>query len=135
MSVMLVDIEKSGSLIEGICQFAQMWNSGRFLDHTNTGKLYHDSVSKFIRKVYHANISTYNSKYEEDAQIFDIIKVTGEPMGKYQVLKTLQCLHYNIEEEYFPSGKKLLEQLQIMINEIIYNLVTEQEEYKNAVWG
>lgn len=135
MSVMLVDIEKSGNLIEGICQFTQMWNSGRFLDHTDTGKLYHDSVSKFIRKVYHANISTYNNRYEEDAQMFDIIAVTGEPMGKYQVLKTLQCLHYNIETEFFPSGKKLLEQLQIMINEIIYNLVTEQEEYKNAVWG
>lgn len=135
MSVMLLDIKKSGNLIEGICQFSQMWNSGNFLDHTDTGKLYHNDVSKFVRKLYHANISTYNNRYEEDAQTFDIITVTGKPMGKYQVLKTLQCLHYNIEEEYFPLGKKLLEQLQIMINEIIYNLVTEQEEYKNAVWG
>ena len=135
MSVMLADIGKSGNLIEGIRQFTQMWKCGEFLDHTETGKLYHDGVSKFIRKLYHANISTYNNRYNETGQIFDIITVTGEPMNKYQVLKTLQCLHYNIEEEYFPSGKKLLEQLQIMINEIIYNLVTEQEEYKNAVWG
>ena len=135
MSVMLVDIEKSGSLIEGICQFTQMWKCGEFLDHTETGKLYHNDVSKFVRKLYHANISTYNSKYEEDAQIFDIIKVTGEPMGKYQVLKTLQCLHYNIEEEYFPLGKKLLENLKIMIDEIMYNLVASQPEYENAIWG
>lgn len=135
MSVMLVDIKKSGNLIEGICQFSQMWNSGNFLDHTDTGKLYHDAVSKFIRKVYHANIATYNSRYNEDEAILDIINVTGEPMGKYQVLKTLQCLHYNIEEEYFPLGKKLLENLKIMIDEIMHNLVAEQEDYKNAVWG
>ena len=135
MSVMLIDYSKAGNLIEGICQFKQMWNCGTFLNHTNEGKLYHNGVKKFVRKLYQANFNTYNSKYNEDADLPDISTATGKPFNKYQTLKTLQALHYNIEEEFTPTAKKLLEQLKIMIDEITYILVTEQDEYKNAVWG
>lgn len=135
MSVMLIDETKSGNLIEGIRQFTQMWNCCNFMIHTDTGRLYQEPLQKFVRQLYQANLNTWNRKYNEVDTIPDILQATGEPLNKYQTLKTLQALRYNIEEEYMPTVKKLLEQLQVMIDEIMYILVTEQEEYKNAEWG
>lgn len=135
MSVMLIDETKAGNLIEGIRQFTQMWSCSRFMTHTDTGRLYHEPLQKFVRKLFQANLNTWNCKYNECDTMPDILPSTGEPLNKYQTLKTLQALHYNIEEEYTPTAKKLIEQLQIMIDEIMYILVTEQEEYKTAVWG
>ncbi len=132
---MLLNQKRAGSLIQGVRQFNQMWNCCRFMEHTNTGQLYTEDLQKFFRKAYQANVNTWNRKYKEDDQMLDILPATGEPMNKYQVLKTLQCLHYNIEAEYVPESKELISQLQTMINEIMYNIVTESEDYQEASWG
>ena len=135
MSVMLLDETRAGSLIEGLCKMNQMWNTGTFIECTNEGKLYHDGVKKFIRKLYQANLATWNRKYDESDTILDILPSTGAPFTQHQTLKTLQCLHYNIEEEYVPTAKKLLEQAGIMINEIKSNIITKMPEYDTAEWG
>lgn len=135
MSVMLLDETKAGNLIEGIKQFSQMWNCSRFMNHTDTGRLYTEDIQKFVRKLYQANLNTWNEKYNENDIMLDILPATGKPMNKYQTLKTLECLHYNIEVEYTPTAAKLIEQLEIMISEIKNNIIEEQEEYKIAVWG
>jgi len=135
MSVMLLDETKAGNLIQGICQMNQMWDCGNFLDHTNKGELNHNAISKFVRKLYQANLTTWNKKYEEKDTILDIIPTTGTPFSKYQTLKTLQCLHYNIELEYIPTAKKLLDQVEIMTREIMGNIVESLKEYDTADWG
>jgi len=135
MSVMLLDETKAGSLTEGICQFNQMWNSGRFIDHSNEGKLCYNAVQKFVRELYQANLNTWNKKYNQNDTILDILPATGERMNKYQTLKSLQCLHYNIETEYVPEAKKIFDEVKVMVDEIAYILVTDQEQYKEAEWG
>jgi len=132
---MLLDHERVGNLIEGICQLSHMWNCRSFLDGTNSGKLFSSDVTKFVRKLYQANLDTWNKRYEESDTIPNILRATGEPFDKYQTLKTLQCLHYNIELEYVPAAKKLVDQLDIMINEITNIIVNDMPEYKTAEWG
>jgi hypothetical protein len=132
---MLLNHEKVGNLIQGICQFSQMWNCGRFLDCTDTGKLLNAGVQKFVHALYQANLQTWNKKYNEADMIPDILPSAGHPFNKYQTLKTLQCLHYNIELEYVPEAKKVVEQLETMIREIMYILVTDTDEYRNAYWN
>ena len=135
MSVMLVDETKAGSLIEGICNISGMWRACRIMEHTDTGKLYNKPVKKFVRDLYHANLATYNHKYNECESILDIFPATGFPMNRHQTLKTLQCLHYNIELEYFPTGKKLLETVESMINDIKDSIIESSKEYQKAIWG
>lgn len=135
MSVMLIDANRSGNLIQGICQFSQMWSCGSFFNLSRTGKPFEDDVKRFVKKLIQANLSTYNQKYEEDTIIPDIILSKGKPMGKHQTLKTLQFLHYNIELEYSPGSSELVKQLETMIEEIKNIIIGEIKEYKEAVWG
>jgi len=132
---MLLDETRAGSLIEGICKMNQMWNTSKFINSTNEGKLYHAGVKKFVRKLYQANLTTWNNRYNESDKMLDIFPATGKPFNEYQTLKTLQALHYNIEVEYAPTAKKLLEQVEIMIDEITNNIVINLGGYAVAQWG
>lgn len=135
MSVMLIDVDKAGQLIAGIRQFNQMFNTMSFIEGTDTGILNDEPLRKFIRKLYQANNETYNGRYNEDSFIIDILPATGKAFNKYQTLKTLQALHYNIETEYVPAATKLIEQLQTMIDEIKDRIIGESEGYQAAKWG
>jgi hypothetical protein len=135
MSVMLIDHEQAGNLINGIGQFRQLWGCCNFMGHTDIGQLHSEPLQKFIRKVYQANQDTWNKRYEESDMIPDILPATGEPMNKYQTLKTLEALHYNIELEYVPEFTVIYKQLEIMINDIKDNIIEALPEYEAAKWG
>lgn len=60
----------------------------------------------------------------------------------FQMLKALQCIHYNIELEELPKRlefkmadyKEALQQLEAIIKEIMGHIIDSMSEYKEAKW-
>jgi len=72
---------------------------------------------------------------------------SGKPLGKVQLLKTLQCIKYNTSvkgwlttNEYnqwarHDEYKKFHKTLDRLIGALLADLVSKTDEYKAAVWG
>jgi hypothetical protein len=134
---MLTNTEKLEEIANGICGFHGLWNSCENFDHTNTGVLLPSEVEKFLKDLYKYNYQSFNNRYKENEK--PIYNNNNKKANKYQTLKSLQCLKYNIEIEYIDNAEKLnckkrLEELDVLIKDIMYKIIEAAEEYQRAEW-
>lgn len=128
MSIMIIE--------KGTCE--KLTNSSYLLKDVNYGKtMYFDDLYNYIQTLYNMNIRSYNFRYDEAVLMDNINKNSKKKFNNVcEVLKALQCLSYNIEEE--PQDKnefRCVEWLESEINMIKDYLISNLDDYKNAIWG
>lgn len=137
-----------------LCVFsAFMPNASRFM-------VKREQVSKaaadFVRLAMVFNLEEYErGKYAKtNAEPVDygyyfktLNRTKGEPLGKVQLLKTLEFISYNTLVKGWLTGdefnqwsrrdeyKKFHKTIDRLIHALLHNLVSKTEEYKAAVWG
>ena len=137
MSIMLTNTEKLEEIVNGICDLKGLWRSCENFNHTNEGVILPTEAEAFLRDLYRYNYQCFNNRYAENEK--PIFRNSNKKANKCQVLKSLQCLRYNIEIEYIEESeknncKKRLEELDVLISDVMYKIIEESEEYKNAEW-
>lgn len=73
-------------------------------------------------------------------QAWDYEQIKEKPCNCYQMLKLLECLKYNIEEDRFNEEeqrfyKTSLKLLEDAINSIQFAIISQMSEYKEAAWS
>ena len=104
-----------------------MLNSVYLINQYSNKKYYYDDLKMILNNAYKDNQTSYNEKYNEESDIITIEINNKKCDNIYQVLKTLKCLKYNIEENNT--------QLNILIDNIVDGIIHNTKEYKEALWG
>jgi hypothetical protein len=99
MSVFILDYKKKDNLARSISLIDCLWLRVSIFDTNTSGNLALYDLKIFLQELYKMNQYTYCKKYREVMEFKDEY-IEQEIYTKPQALKTLQCLHYNIEVEY-----------------------------------
>ena len=98
---------------------------------------YYDSepftpFQKLFNELYLLNALSYADRYNENFQ--EPVKLRfdkGKKVSNWQLLKSLECIRYQIEVE----NNKNVETLDKLISELKNRLIDMIPEYKNAKWS
>lgn len=88
MSIMILDNKNLGKVL----------NSSYLINQYSSKKYYYDNLKSILNNAYKENQINYNKKYNEKNDIITIETNNKKCDNIYQVLKTLECLKYNIEK-------------------------------------
>jgi hypothetical protein len=136
MSVIVLNQESFKRNMEGIENFSSKFNYGRIILISEQKKNFNE--------LYHLNIRSWNEAYGEHKQEieninYNNITITDEHKNIYSLLKSLQCLQYQID--YTPTCRHLsynernaLQFLYDIIDRITSYIISESEEYKSSDW-
>ena len=131
-----------------------------FMPKTSRFMVKREQVSKaagdFVAAAMIFNLEEYecgkfakmNAEPVDYGYYFKTLKRTkGEPLGKVQLLKTLEFISYNTLVKGWLTGdefnqwsrrdeyKKFHKTIDRLIHALLHDLVSKTEEYKAAVWG
>lgn len=116
--------------MNGITRFAPIFNYG-------TG-IYGDRHRDTFLLLQCMNACSFSQRYNEDLDIKLFVEAvdTGERHANLTaLLKSLQCLYYNIElDDMDQDEKDAYKLLDGYIKQITSHLISEMDEYKNAKW-
>lgn len=84
----------------------------------------------YISYCYRYRETNWNSKKYACLLNFNRGKLTND----FQLLKSLECIHYNIEGEKVEKRKET-KQLEKLINLLKSLIIHKNEKYQNAYWG
>ena len=116
----------------------KLTNSSFLLTKSNYGNtVYFDDLYNYIQTLYNMNIRSYNYRYGEAEILDNISKSSKKKFNNIcEVLKSLQCLKYNIDEEpQDTTESRAMEWLESQIDMIKNYLIGEIQDYKEATWG
>jgi len=93
-------------------------------------------IRSLLKKLYEINIISWNERYNEneplETNIIDFNK--GKPTNIYQLLKSLECLRYQIEGEILEQDSRV-QDLDRLIEQITSKIINNLPEYENAKWN
>jgi hypothetical protein len=96
-------------------------------------------ISRLIKSWYFMNIKCYSEMYNEKYTDYSaFIKNSFKEISVCQFLKSLHCLHYNIETCYLKMTDQMKTDLKLLndlIDEITSGIINSLEDYKNATWN
>ena len=118
------------------------------INYCNTlGKCTEGYLANLVKTWADLNNESYTVKYNQDKDevpysFFLNLSFSGETINTYQMLKSLECIYYNIElctietvRELTEFEKRSVEILKNAIEEIKTMIVEEIPEYKEAKWS
>lgn len=126
MSVMIVSDEtynKVASTLEHHKLYGRMYGVQKILWNVD--------IQKFIEKIRAANYQSYAERYREETEIPPFKFRQAITVNEYQLIKSLDCIAYNIELEQFDGSETLYK----LMNAIRKHIVMRLPEYDNAAWG
>lgn len=130
MSVMQLAPESIRKMSEGITRFAPTFNYG--------SGIYGDRHRDTFLMLQTMNACSYAGRYSQDLDftLFVEVKTTEKLANLSALLKSLQCLYYNIElEDMDQDEKDAMNLLDGYIKQITSHLINEMDDYKEAQWG
>lgn len=105
-------------------------------------------IAEVVKIWCRLNEESYCIKYEEKVENkqeklnLNFNRNHSESINTYQMLKSLQCINYNIEEdtinqvrELCPKEKAAMKILYAVICQILHAIVNDMIEYQQADWG
>ena len=110
------------------------------------GGLTEGQIANHVKMWADLNAESYNIRYKEPKDeipysTFLNLRHSGKTINTYQMLKTLECICYNIEVDTIETVRKLTVQesaamvvLNRAIEEIKSAIINEIKEYKDAQW-
>lgn len=130
MSVMQLKPESFKKNTYGIGTFSHKYNYGRTILSSD--------ISPVFEILQSMNAKSYSERYEEslDYVPFKEVNIVKEHNNLSSLLKSLQCLYYNIElDKLTDEEKEALKFLKEHIEAIKNYLINQITEYKEAKWG
>lgn len=135
MSVMLISQQSFKNNLLSLYMYYSKINYGK--------KIHYEQMKEHFENLYSLNVKSWNARYPgytvEDISINlsnNNYKLHG---NLYSLLKSLQCLNYQIEideiKDITPDEQRAYNFLQNTIERIKDYIITETEEYKNAEWA
>lgn len=108
------------------------------------GRMTEKQIENTIRILCDLNCESYEKRYKEEPQSpklseFIVFRFSGKTINTFQMLKYLECIHYNIEintiaRQLTPEEKDAMNVLHKAIEEIKSRIISEMEEYRDAAW-
>lgn len=119
------------NLISKADQFGFTWEQG--YSNPNKNNKEYDGLLRFFGFLKVLNHRAYTTRYSHHSDLPKYIPfrnervLTSEKYTIYQVLKSLECIRYNIDTKC-----KILDQIIDLVKDA---LIGESFEYKKAIWG
>lgn len=109
------------------------FNLGFLIEHginqRNPNNKQYEGLQRLFRLVAVNNWKAYRAAYPRDCGAYERYKPQkGEYLDIWQVLKSLHCIQYNLDDYAIPELDKLVRALE---KTVIYSA----PEYDKAVWG
>jgi hypothetical protein len=130
MSVMQLGPESFLKNVAGITRFSPIFNYGRVIMS--------DEIRDTFLMLQCMNACSFAERYKEDMDLtlFVEVETTEKHHTLPALLKSLQCLYYNIEiDDMDQDEKDAYKVLHDYIEQITGHLISELDEYKIAQWG
>jgi hypothetical protein len=152
---MTISQTRATTLLAGLKEFKGFWSIGEHFKITNEGQICDgEKLKAFVIRLFCYNHNCYIEKYSHHENIGKRIKTIkvkvknpytelislADRDSACQCLKTLKCLDYNIEAEYFDEkerkeAEKDLIILRCLVAELKDLIIEDLQEYKGADWG
>lgn len=146
MSVMLLSLNHYKMVFEKACTYPSKRITD--IDYCHTLSRMNDKrIKHLIKDWYKMNILSYNYRYNtnvSDSVInsidnWEYENVKDKPCSAYQMLKLLECIRYQIEQDSFSDKEReqyetSLQLLNRAINSIRDSIISQMNEYKEARW-
>lgn len=145
MSVMVLSLNHFKEVYNKACKYQY----SSVVDINYCGVLSNDnqnSLKLWCKSLLELNYKSYCKRYEEECDLSQLDAYNEnidlwdwDKMGKacstYQMLKYLECIHYNIElDKTELDSSAAYKKLVKAINEIKYRIINNIPEYANAKW-
>lgn len=122
MSVICLNDEVYSRVLESIDSFTY---HPYFLPHS-------DDCEKTIIALRSLVYKSYAIRYSEITRMDEFKPVSCEPANIYQLLKTLQCIRYQIEVD---EDSREIKALDGWIQSIMQGIIGQAPEYEAATWA
>jgi len=132
MSTKILNRGGMNNLCSGINRIKGMFNSCEYFEHTNDGKLYGQVLDDFIARLFDGNVKQFKNRYEDryNKDIINSTVIQDVQYNIFQVLKSLECLHYN--SNLSKEDDKIL---RILMQDIQTIIINDIDDYQNAYRG
>jgi len=125
-----------------LCQesFWKVYSSLPFLGHRFFYDMDYTKAKAFVKELYILNQKSYFEAYKhhksvsENFQLKELEIKTIRAVSVHQLLKTLQCIRYQIEGKEFEESQTV-KTLDEIINKIKDYIIEIIPEYEAAEWG
>lgn len=87
-------------------------------------------VKTFVQILRFANYVSFEKPYQESAAVPPIRFSTQIPMNHYQLLKSLNCIQYQIEVKHQAEDT-----IERVISAVQYEIISTLPQYNAANWG
>lgn len=151
MSVMILTLNHYKMVYNKACTYRHKKIMDIDYCYTLSSGISYNRLKYLVKDWYKMNVLSYNYRYnrnvtdiEVDSALsaidsWDYETIKDKPCSPYQMLKTLQCIRYQIEYDSFNEKEKdmyrvSLEILNRAINDIMDAIVSQIPEYKEAKW-
>jgi len=149
MSVMTLSLTSLKTIFEGLVTAAHrvqcdQWYSDAIRAVVKNKDIYKE-LNALLNILMNLNNESYEVKYEKTGSVLptvDFERGTIVNISIYQVLKSAECLRYNIEKSTIeqirtltPIEVKALKVLDDYIDDIRCGIIAEIPAYKNAKWN
>ena len=131
MSSFIVSQECMNNIINGLFWTHDFKHYGNFLERHGYNQS--EDFQKLGDKLYALNHLAVASRYDEEKQETKFIWRSSPAPDKFQVLKSMHCLHYQCSEEK-ADRTKLYRFLTELINSWKDFIIATMSEYDKAKW-
>lgn len=125
MSVFVVD-NATYNKIAGTLDHHKRYGQASYIHHAVRDV----DVKAFVQILRVANYASFEKRYREPSAVLPIQFTTQTPMNQFQLLKSLDCIRYQIEVKH--QAEDTLEQI---ISGVQREIISNLPQYNAANWG